>query len=242
VIGSRVVNDGVRSGESIHREVAASIVDEYVGFGVVPKTRYASFFSPVFVGARKALLRQSQEGEVKMGSFQKFVEGTHSLVHIKKEVYRQIPLSTLQPIFALDLLIGHLDRHFSNLLFDGNRVYAIDNGLSFPDGCEELARLGWCKLPQAGQLFTSDWIEKIGCIDWERLKEKLKKKTQLPLECFPMLHTRLALLQAAVKASLPPVDIVKLMNRENFTRLRDLELSIQIAAEQIVIRFLSEKR
>ena len=47
-LGDRTGHVGIRVGEAVHREVAAFCVDAFFGFGIVPKTYYASFIHPAF--------------------------------------------------------------------------------------------------------------------------------------------------------------------------------------------------
>lgn len=226
VLGSRAVREGVRSGESLHREVAASLVDEYLGLEVVPKTIYASFSIPSF--------KRVHPFERKRGSFQKYVEGGKSLSQIEVSAFEKIPISTFQALFTLDLLIGHLDRHLSNILFDGSRLIAIDNALSFPDRCQSLEWLEWKKFPQSMVPWTNEWQTRIEKIEWQPLKEYLTRKSYLSIDSLELMHARLSLLQAGVQARLTPAKIVELMIKENFTKLKDYDAYSQKVASQIV--------
>lgn len=93
------------------REVAAFVVSEALGWGLVPET-------------------VERDGPFGPGSIQRFVAGDHSQ-HYFTLLERPEHHRALKAICAFDLVVNSGDRksgHF--LLGDGGRIWAIDNGLS----------------------------------------------------------------------------------------------------------------
>ena len=98
------------------REVAAYLLSEAMGFGVVPPT----------------VLRD--DGPLGEGSLQWFVAADHrehyfTIAEQRPELHPQ-----LRDIAVLDIVANNTDRKSGHCLLAGDRVWAIDNGLCFaPD-------------------------------------------------------------------------------------------------------------
>ena len=93
------------------REVAAYLVSEALGFGLVPYTAFR------------------EDGPYGPGSLQQYIEfdPNHHYFNFSDEEKEQ-----LQPVALFDLLCNNADRKGSHVLFDADRkLWAIDHGLCF---------------------------------------------------------------------------------------------------------------
>ncbi len=107
------LRDGIETGSFYKRERAAYLVDCFFDFDLVPTT----------------VIREIN-GEV--GSFQEFIPDTvpgwngYTKTKSKGDIEKE-----LMKMWIFDLIIWSLDRHGYNFLMKKNKIYAIDNGLSF---------------------------------------------------------------------------------------------------------------
>jgi uncharacterized repeat protein (TIGR03843 family) len=94
-----------------HREVAAFLVSEALGWSFVPPTIFR------------------EEGPIGPGSLQLHVEHDPEYNYFS---FSQADLQRLRPVAAFDYLINNADRKGSHILFDqeGN-IWLIDHGISF---------------------------------------------------------------------------------------------------------------
>lgn len=141
------------------REVAAYVLSEALGWGLVPET-------------------VSREGPLGAGSFQRFVDADFS-EHYFTLLERPEHHQALKTICAFDLLINNGDRKSGHcLLADDGRIWGIDHGLSFhadpklrtviwdfagqplPPGCvDAVARLAVAPPAELAGLIDDDEIE-----------------------------------------------------------------------------------
>lgn len=105
------------AGTLYHREVAASKLDEILGFDIVPTT---------------VVKRHDEYG---VGSAQAFVEDAKDGNAYTSKERNKLPTEERQKLIVLDFIAGNPDRHAGNYLLseDVQTVYAIDNGYAFPD-------------------------------------------------------------------------------------------------------------
>ncbi|MDR3624761.1 MAG: hypothetical protein P4L16_06455 [Chlamydiales bacterium] len=210
-LGIRGVRLGIRVGECLHREVAAFYVDRYLQLGIVPKTEYACI-AHSFFGRMQALIHKKHMVlQEKRGSFQEFKEGFSMLSKWKKEEYASIPLLEVQKLFILDVVIGHLDRHFSNILFDGKKIVAIDNGLSFSDREEGSDAWHWKTLSQCREPLLEPSIQCIKRIPLELLSIDLHKKCFLSIGSINQMRKRVLFLQECISKQENPFQIATSM-------------------------------
>jgi uncharacterized repeat protein (TIGR03843 family) len=94
------------------RELAAFVLSEALGFGVVPPT----------------VVRGGPYGE---GSLQWFVDADHTEHYFTIFEHRPDVHDQLRSIAVLDLVANNTDRKSGHCLLAGDRVWAIDNGLCF---------------------------------------------------------------------------------------------------------------
>jgi len=96
--------------EFYKREVAASIVNDELGFQLVPRT----------------VIKDGPKGR---GSVQEFAEGAEDW---PKAAGKGIATKDLVDINVYDAVIGNVDRHMGNVMIKpGGRLVAIDNGTAF---------------------------------------------------------------------------------------------------------------
>ena len=91
------------------RERCAYLIDQKLGFGIVPETKIIKF-----------------KGEI--GSIQEWVDAEHT----PDITLQKYSTTTIWKVGLLDLLIGQIDRHKNNWLDYDHTVAAIDNGFSMP--------------------------------------------------------------------------------------------------------------
>jgi uncharacterized repeat protein (TIGR03843 family) len=94
------------------RELAAFVLSELLGLGVVPPT----------------VTRSGPYGE---GSLQWFVDADHTEHYFTIYEHRPDVHDQLRSIAVLDLIANNTDRKSGHCLLAGDRVWAIDNGLCF---------------------------------------------------------------------------------------------------------------
>lgn len=235
-LGERKMREGVEVGEAAHNEVAAYLIDAYFGFGVVPKTYYASFTHQMFHSFRERGSEMSLK--TKYGSFQEFVEGFISVPRLPFEVIENLPLDDYQTILFLDLLIGNSDRHLNNLLFGDERLAAIDHGYCFSDLPSEISLMMWQSLPQGELPFHPEIVKLANRFPFEKISWKLHKRCFRKWQSIWRMRERLMLFKEAVNAALTPKEISALLTRENFIRLLNQK---EEQAQQLVADFLPQK-
>jgi len=96
------------------REVAAYLVNNQLGFGIVPKTKIVKFKN-------------------KIGSLQEWVENTTQ----SDTTLKSYSDEDIWKMGLFDLIIGQNDRHSGNWIDKDDKPTAIDNGFSFPDFAEK---------------------------------------------------------------------------------------------------------
>ncbi|OGY65275.1 MAG: hypothetical protein A3A16_01995 [Candidatus Harrisonbacteria bacterium RIFCSPLOWO2_01_FULL_44_18] len=110
--GQQEVRLEVRAGTYYKRERATYLVDRFLDFNLVPPT----------------VIREI-DGEI--GSLQQIVDYDNFGFEVP---WHKLPEKELMKLFALDYILWSSDRGPENLLIKNNRIYAIDNGLTFgPD-------------------------------------------------------------------------------------------------------------
>lgn len=232
-LGTRKMRQGILSGEAVHREVAAFTVDAYLGFGIVPKTQYASFSDPVFYYAKEGLLKIPKMKK-KKGSFQVFVEGFVSIMVLSEKELLQIPVIEIQLLFLFDIIIGNTDRHLNNILVAEDGIAAIDNGLCFTEIHEPL-QLGYVRFfQQEKDPFLPSIVSFIETIDFQKLKFKLMKKNQLSLNSMDRMFERIALLKACINQNKTFTEIGEIFSYKNLYLLEGLGDTLTKKAEKIV--------
>jgi len=99
----------VKAGTYYKRERAAYLVDQFLGFDLVPPT----------------VIRKIDGKE---GSLQEFIPNAPVASRCDESQWNK---EELKKLWVFDYIIYNSDRHGSNLLIKDEKVYAIDNGLSF---------------------------------------------------------------------------------------------------------------
>jgi len=171
--GTHGFRQGVLSGESANREVAAYLLDEYEYFGV-PPTTFVEILHPYF--SNKDLKEVNFEDEkhnmtpinnpsdltdpnkkltIKHGSVQKFIEDAEEAGNFG---YKVFPDEEVRKIAILDIITLNCDRNEGNILVqkcNGKyRLIPIDHGLTFPD-CFKICtyELVWMEWPHVKKTF-----------------------------------------------------------------------------------------
>lgn len=99
------------------REKAAYLVDDQLGFGMMPETKIV-------------------ELDGKIGSLQKWVETGRNIEDDPDMFVEQLNDDETWKAAIEDALIGNIDRHSGNILIEDSRIWLIDHGFSFPSRAE----------------------------------------------------------------------------------------------------------
>jgi hypothetical protein len=139
------------TGDLGRREVAASRVDQMLGFDRVPTTTMV-------------------DGPHGPGSLQRFSEGSSDGLDAN-----QYPRQQQQQMAVLDYITGNTDRHQGNYLTgpDGS-VVAIDHGYSFPDGERDYIRSDFVR-DHMYQPLDADVIDAVRNVDPNDMRNMLQQ-------------------------------------------------------------------
>lgn len=239
-LGLRKIRRGCRIGESPHHEVAAFIVDEFFGFGIVPHTYYATFTHHNFFLARENVLSTRKAAKTKYGSFQEFLEGFASADKLSKEAHASIPLDEFQLLIVLDVIIGNADRNAGNILIGEEKVAAIDHGLCFPDTIDTFSNWYWSYFPQGKEPLFKPIVDLLHSLPLEKLAFKLNKKCFISLKALQMMKERVALFTAAIDAGLVPSQMEELFQRLYLSPLQDRDATLKGAAKEQVRLYIED--
>jgi len=230
-LGDRKMRPGVCVGEAAHNEVAAFQLDKFFGFGIVPKTYYASFTDRAFYSRLDPLHKSPHK---KYGSFQEYIEGFISFYEIAASEVPKIPLDEYQTLLFFDLISGNGDRHLDNLLIGDEKLAAIDHAYCFPDVASSIETICWSLKPHTDKLFHPDIKKLANHFPFESLSWKLRKRCFRSYRSMERLRERVALFRAAVNADLTAHQMSFLFNRQEFVKLVDLGTDLDKEAELIV--------
>jgi len=172
-LGSPGFRQGILSGESATREVAAFLLDEDEYYGV-PPTTFVELVHPYFANRDLKEINVEDEKDmnpvkaplditdgakrltIKHGSLQMFIEDTEEAGNFG---YKMFPDEEVRKIAILDIRILNCDRNEGNILVkkvNGKFVLIpIDHGLALPD-CFNICsyEIVWMDWPQVKKPFT----------------------------------------------------------------------------------------
>jgi len=222
----------LRIGEGVHREVGAYVVDRFLRLGIVPETCYMECSHPSFFDATQG--KYLEENKKKQGSFQEYIIGYKHLSELRRWEIEQIPVDQFHRLILLDLIIGNLDRHISNVLTNGKKMVAIDHGLSFPSRHMNGRVQSWVRWPQMRMAFFPSLYETIETLPIELLCAKLRKQCFIDEISLARMRERVSLLQTSLKMGLNPLQTLLLMSASNLDILKDLSATLPQEAEKIV--------
>lgn len=234
-LGQRKTRHGVRVGEAAHREVAAFLVDQFFGFGIVPRTYYASFTHHVFYLATQNRISETQRVQkTKYGSFQEYIEGFDPLDKIVREDWKHIPLGEYQLLMVLDVILGNSDRNTGNILVAGDKIAAIDHGLTLPDLPETISSWYWWYLDQGKEPLYPSFIDLFDHFPYEELGRKLHKRCCIPWAAIDRMKERIVLFKEALKAGLVPYQMKNLMRWVKLYDLIYLDKTLEEKAREMI--------
>lgn len=236
-LGLRRTRWGCRVGEAAHHEVGAFIVDEFCGFGIVPRTYYASFTHPTFHASREDPFRSHRIPKTKLGSFQEFLGGFVPLHEVPKSEVALLPIDEFQLLVVLDVMIGNLDRHMGNILVGDEKIAAIDHGLCFTDLPAELAYWYWSYFPQGEKPLLPSLFQFLDTFPFEALEWKLRKKCRMSPSVTHRMRERIALFVEGARAGLAIQEMIGLMDTEYLRPLLELSSSLKEEAARQVARY-----
>lgn len=232
-LGQRIVRRGTCIGEAAHKEVAAFIVDAFFGFGLVPKTYYASFTHSVFFLAKEERSGIKKDKK-KLGSFQEFLEDFSPLTKIKKEEWKTISAEDYQLLVLLDMIVGNLDRNSGNILVNGHHIAAIDHGLCFPDSSQSLSTWYWKDFEQGQEKLNAVFFDLLIDFPFERLSEKLRTKCFISIPALNRMRERVVLFREGVKAHLTIAQLSELLTEDFLAPLKDFKDTLEEKAQEQV--------
>jgi hypothetical protein len=213
------------------------VVDEFFGFGIVPRTCYASFTHHAFFLTREKLFSTSRAMKTKLGSFQEFVEGFVTLSKLTEEDIASIPLDEFQLLVTLDVIIGNTDRNPGNLLFGDRKIAAIDHGLCFTDAIEDLSFWYWNLFALGKQPLIPSLVSLLHSFPMEPLLQKLRKKCFLSPSALERIRERVTLFRAGIDAGLTPHQLQELFTKEYMKALKGRETTLLGIAQEEVSRY-----
>lgn len=233
-LGLRKTRQGCRVGESPHHEVGAFLVDEFLGFGIVPKTYYAEFEHHIFFLSRENRLSFRRVVKKKYGSFQEYVSGFVSLDKLTPEERTSIPLEEFQLLIVLDVILGNTDRNIGNILIGEEKLAAIDHGLCFTDRIDDFSYWYWAYFPQGREPLYQPIVHLLNHFPFEELSLKLRKKCFISLVALQRMRERVVLFTEAINAGLVPAEIIDLFTIDYLYPLKDRNTTLKDVAIQQV--------
>lgn len=243
-LGLRKMRPGIRVGESIHREVAAFVVDQFFGFGIVPKTYYATFTHHTFYQAlsRKAEMDINLRRilKTKSGSFQEYIEGFNSLSNIVREDWPKIPEGEYQLLLIFDVIMGNMDRNTGNILVSEEKLAAIDHGLCLPDINLSLSDWYW-SLEQGKKPLYNSFVQLFQEFPFEELSKVLRKKCFIDIRALERMRERLILFREGILTGLSPYELKGLFSDKNLHALYEYNATLEVKAKEIVENLRLEK-
>ncbi|MFN0065300.1 MAG: hypothetical protein ACKVOH_03575, partial [Chlamydiales bacterium] len=239
--GFRRVRAGTRVGEGAHNEVGAYLIDSYFGFGIVPRTYYASFTHKNFFLASQNRHLTLGKDKKKYGSFQEFIQGFISFSDLDVSEIPKIPLIEFQLLVVLDMIIGNSDRHAGNLLIGNDKIAAIDNGFCFPDIPENMTVWLWRYVQQGREPLCAGLVQLIENFPFEEISWKLRKRCSLPIGSIDRMYERITLFREALRFGLVPAEISFLFERKNLEMLKDFKETLPEKCKIIIQDFLPHK-
>lgn len=239
-LGQRKTRLGCRVGEAAHHEVAAFLVDEYLGFGIVPRTYYACFTHRTFFLSREDRLSSYRPKKTKYGSFQEYVGGFVPLTQVYKEEIDNLPFVEYQLLIVLDVIIGNLDRNTGNILIGEGKMAAIDHGLCFPDVNIDFSFWYW-KLNLGQRPLIPSLAGLLDDFPFEPLSWKLKKNCFISENSLNRLRERVTLFSEGIKAGLVPNQLIGLMEPDYLFPLRDSSSTLRPKALEQVNKYLESQ-
>ncbi|MCH9608547.1 MAG: hypothetical protein S4CHLAM45_11250 [Chlamydiales bacterium] len=237
-LGQRIVRLGTRVGESAHREVGAFLVDQFLGFGLVPRTYFVSLVQQEY---------DLKEGRVvlggkkkKYGSLQEYIDGFAPIHHVSEKQTYAIPIHEFHLLMVLDVIIGNLDRNYGNIMIGDEELVAIDHGLSFPDSHRESLSIWYWTMGNIGEKrFPPSLVKLMNNFPFEQLSFKLKQHCFFELPIFHRMRERIALFAAGLNANLIPIQLFELMQPTHLTPLHNLDETLPLRAKEVVQNYLS---
>lgn len=240
-LGARKMRRGTRVGESAHNEVAAFLLDSFLGFGIVPKTYYASFTHHVFFLASEKKHYMRGSTKTKYGSFQEYIEGFIPIGHLDEDEISLIPLEEFQMLILFDVIVGNSDRHFGNLLIGEQKIAAIDHGYCFPDVITSVMTTVWENIEHGKKAFHPSLKKLVHHFPLEEIGWKLRKKCFRSLKAIERMRERIALFKAGLDAELTPYEIAPLMKIKYLKDLYQLDFTLDAKAKEIVEHYSPDR-
>lgn len=234
-LGQRRTRRGCRVGDAAHHEVGAFLVDSFLGFGIVPRTYYATFSHHAFYYAKEDRLGW-RATKKKLGSFQEFVDGFVSLGDIKKTEMNAVPEEEFQLLVVLDLILGNTDRNIGNMLVGQEKIAAIDHGLCFPDCIEKLSFWYWSYFEHGKNPVFPTLVDLLRNFPLEELSWKLRKNCFISPNSLNRMKERIALFLAGASEGLVIAELEKLLIPEHLAPLQNLDATLtEEATHQVTL-------
>lgn len=230
-LGSFACRKGIASGEAFINERRVYQISRRLGLDVVPQTEIALFKSHFFPSARRTLTCQPAE---KIGSLQHYIKNAVTFGELPERFIHAIAPQRLQAIFILDMIVGHDDRHGHNLLWDGYKAWAIDNGFSLSARTIPSTGWKWVHMPQARLRLDKELEHKILASDPDILVKELNADEACRVK------ERLAVIKCALAEGLSPYNIVEIMTISRMKSLAGLERTLYERAQNMVAAFKHE--
>lgn len=234
-LGQKKLRSGIRSGESMHREVAAYLFDQMFGLGIVPETTYATFTHRGFFDSKEQVSVKRRKKR-KWGSFQGVITGFRPMLDLYVPEAEKISVEEIQLLVILDLILGNTDRNLGNLLVaDDGKIAAIDHACILSEVHEDVTVWLWKELKQSQEPFYPLIKEIVLAFPWKKVANQLHRHCMITWEALERMRERVALATASLKAGHDsPAALAEQMTRERLLELQGLNQTLDQKAETLV--------
>jgi Phosphatidylinositol 3- and 4-kinase len=194
--------------KAVEREVASTIVDEGLGYSLVPPTM------EINIDGHHGSIQMVLGNEFKTYWELWLQDTTQSRYHMpgeaKIEDIYNVNEYELTKLAVLDLISGARDRTFSNWMttLQGDRIAAIDNGNTFPTQrhllqgrVQETRRITWVLGSQMDRPLPLKIQESVQKLDVEGIAKKLQEQLHFEPEAIALFRERVALIRQLISAN-----------------------------------------
>ena len=177
------MRNGQASGTACYKEVIAY---EVLGdFAPIPHTSFIEVYFP------RSLRDKDMELILKLGSFQRFVEG-YTLDCMRNLAVESIPVLDMQKMASSDIVGGNADRSMGNMMYDPQKkqLHCIDQGITFlssldwnlpPDDILAEVSCHWGDFPQCKEPILPEVRDWILSLDENKIESIIRSRMQMVL-------------------------------------------------------------
>lgn len=213
-LNSKGIRNGILSGQSAFREIAAFLLD-HKNFSSVPET--------VLVESQHPTYKYDTQDNImpKKGSFQQFVDNKGSIEDFSVKLF---DILEVQKIAILDMRILNMDRNVANIIVTPEmELIPIDHGLSIPETMDiSEFDLCWMDFPQCKELIDEKCLNYISTLD--PLKDITFLRDTMEFSDTALMNIRVSgiLLKKGAQAGLTLAQIGSILYRKEYEQTPSL--------------------